>query len=120
MKDKLIIVTRIKRTIEYVNKSLDNYPHKFLELKQRIINDFFDLLELCYLANNDYKKDENKMKCMVKISMIDYYLKLSYKNDLISKKKYESIAKHLLEINKMITAWRKGSEEKEESIQEDN
>ena len=60
------------------------------------------------------------MKCMVKLSMIDYYLKLSFKKDLISKKKYESISKHLLEINKMITAWRNNGEEKEESVQEDN
>lgn len=113
MQDKLIIITRIKRTIEYVSKSLDNYPHRHIELKRRIINDLFDLLEICYLANNYYKKEENQMKCMVKISMIDYYLKISYKKDLISKKKYEGISRHLLEINKMITSWRKGSEEKE-------
>lgn len=111
MEDKLIIVTRIKRTIEYVEKSLDNFPHRYIELKQRIITDFFDLLELCYLANNGLNKEENQIKCMVKISMIDYSLKRSYKKDLISKKKYESIAKHLLEINKMINVWKQNGKQ---------
>ena len=36
MKDKLLIITKLKRTIEYIDKSLDNYPHKHIELKNKI------------------------------------------------------------------------------------
>ena len=34
--DKLLIITRLKKTYEYTLKSLENYPHKFLELKQNM------------------------------------------------------------------------------------
>ena len=38
-KDKLLIITRIKKTIEYVGKQLDNFPKKEIELKKHIIDD---------------------------------------------------------------------------------
>lgn len=116
MKDKLLIITRIKKTIEYVSKQLDNFPKKEIELKKHIIDDLFFVLECCYLANNDYEKDANQNYAMVKISMIDYYFKISYKKDLISKKRYETLSKHLLEINKMISAWKSNYEKKKESV----
>lgn len=115
MKDNLLIITRIKKTIEYVNKTLNNFPNKDIELKRHIIDDLFMMLEYCYLANNDYEKSKYQTYAMVKISLIDYYLKLSYKKSLISKKQYETLSKHLLEINKMIRAW-KNNETKEKSI----
>jgi hypothetical protein len=42
--------------------------------------------------------------------MLDYYLKLSYKEQIISKKKYESISKHLLEIKLMLRSWIESNE----------
>lgn len=115
MNDKLLIITRVKKTIEYVNRTLNNFPKKDIELKRHIIDSLFLILEYCYLANNNYEKEKSRTLAMVKISLVDYYLKLSYKKDLISKKQYESLSKHLLEINKMIYAW-KNNEEKEKSI----
>ena len=53
---------------------------------------------------------------IVKIYLVDYYLKLSYKNDLMSKRKYEMLSKKLFEINKMIRAWMNNSEEQKELI----
>ena len=50
--------------------------------------------------------------------MVDYYLKLSYKNEIISKKKYESIAKHLLEVELMIKSWMKSDEENRKLVSE--
>lgn len=113
MSDKLQIITRIKKTIEYVDKSLDNYPHKHIELKNKISNDLNSMLEYCYIANQDIEKSKYQKLSLVKLEMIDYYLKISYKKDLISKKKYESIAKHLLEINQMICGWIRSNEKSE-------
>lgn len=108
--DKLMIITKLKKTYEYILKSLVNYPHKYLELKQHIDRTMLEMIELCYIANNGYDKEKNQMICLSKLSMVDYYLKLSYKEELISKKKYESIGKHLLEINLMIKSWVKLNE----------
>lgn len=105
MKDKLLIIDKLKRTIIYIDKMLDNYPHKNIELKENISNSLYEMLECIYLANNNVNKNDNKTKSIVKLQLIDFYLMISYKKDIISKKKYESIGKHLLELKKMITAW---------------
>ena len=42
---------------------------------------------------------------IVKIRMIEYYIKISLNKKIISFKKYENIGKYLLEINKMINMW---------------
>ena len=108
--DKLLIITKLKKTYEYISKSLENYPHKYIELKHHIDVAMLEMLELCYIANNGYDKERNQIICISKLSMIDYYLKLSYKQDIILKRKYESISKHLLEIKLMIKGWMGTSE----------
>lgn len=100
MNDKLLIITKLKRTIEYIDKSLDNYPHKYIELKNKIRNDLDIMLEYCYIANQGYEREKHQRLSIVKLEMVDYYLKTSYKKELISKKKYESISKHFLDIKK--------------------
>lgn len=37
--------------------------------------------------------------------MLDYYLMLSYKKEIISRKKYEVVSNYLLELMKMIMSW---------------
>ena len=46
MKDNLLIASKYKKTIEYIFKITDNYPHKYIELKTKIINTSFDILFL--------------------------------------------------------------------------
>ncbi len=46
MNDKLLIASKYKKTNEYILNITNNYPHKYLELKGRIINTSFDILEL--------------------------------------------------------------------------
>lgn len=103
--DRLLIISRIKKTYEYIDKNLENFPHKYINLKNKIENTLFEMLELCYYANYNLDKNNNQLMCLAKLSMVDYYLKLSYKNELISKKKYISIAKLLSEIHAMIRKW---------------
>lgn len=114
--DKLLIITKLKKIYEYILKSLINYPHKYIELRNNIDKTITEMIELCYIANNGLDKEKNQILCLSKLSMVDYYLKLSYKNEIISKKKYESISKHLLEINLMLKGWIKSNEKSEESV----
>ena len=102
MKDKLLIADKCKKTIEYILHITDNFPHKHIELKTRIINISFDILENIYVSNIEvtYKK-----YIIPKLKMLDYYLKLSYKKDIITKRKYEVISNYLLELVKMVICW---------------
>ena len=102
MKDKLLIATKYKKTLEYIFNITDNYPHKYIDLKSRIINTSFDILENIYIINNN---GNNINDLIPKIKMLDYYMYLSYKYKIITKKKYESISNYLLELIKMITVW---------------
>ena len=104
MQDKLLIVSKIKKTISYVDNVLINFPNAEHVIKNNIISNFYDLLELVYKAN--IHKDIFFMKeSLVKIRMIEYYIKISLEKKIISFKKYENIGKFLLEINKMINVW---------------
>lgn len=109
MQDRLIIATKVKKTIEYIEKITLNYPHNENNLKNKIINESYELLELVYMAN--IEKIYMKHIC-VKIKMIDYLLKRSCDRKLISLKKYEIIGNYLLEINKMINVWIKNEKNK--------
>ena len=109
--DRLLIATRFKKTIIYIEGMLDNYPHKYLEIKEHISKALYEILECIYLANIGYDSDKNKNLCIVKLQMIDFYLLLSYKKCIIGKKKFEAIIKHLNEITKMIIGWKNYNEE---------
>jgi len=104
MQDKLLIATRVKKTIEYIEKVLINYPQSEIILKNKIISSCYDLLELVYRANI-FKETIYMKEILVKIRMIEYYIKTSLDKKVISYKKYENIGNNLLEINKMITSW---------------
>ena len=104
MQDRLIIATKAKKSIEYVEKVVINFPRTEVVLKNKLISAYYDLLELIYKAN--IYKDINCMKdVIVKIRMIEYYLKVSLDKKIISFRKYEIIGNNLLEINKMVNSW---------------
>ena len=109
MKDNFKVITKIKWLINYFDKILINFPNNEKVLKDKINNTLYDILESTYLANelNDkiYKK-----KVIVKIKMIDFYLKISCDKKYISYKKYNKISLHLLEILKMLYRWIKYEE----------
>lgn len=104
MSDKLIIAIKIKKTIEYVDKVLINYPKVEYVLRNNIINTFYILLENVY-RSNIYKDTKYMKECIVNIKMIEYYIKISLDKKLLSYKKFENIGKYLLEINKMLNSW---------------
>ena len=112
MQDKFLIALRIKKTIEYVKKSVDNYPHGYVALKNNIMDSFYALLRLSYKAS--VYKETNIMKdIVVEIKMIEYFIKVSYKYKLISLKKFENISKYLLELNSMVNSWIKNETDRQ-------
>lgn len=62
----------------------------------------YEMLEYIYLANTNIEREKNISLSIVKLQMVDFYLLLVYKNELIGRKKYEGISKHLLEIKNMM------------------
>lgn len=107
MNDKFIIAKYIKEFILILDDYLLNYPKKYFELRNRLVNDSYLLLELVYLAN--YSKDNDRkniqLKALMKVNIIDFYIEESYKKKIISEKQSIRISNLLMNINKMLYKW---------------
>ena len=104
--NELLIISKLKKTIIFINKSLENFPKKEIILKQKIEILLYDLLEITYLAN--YKKEERISliyEALVKIKMLDFYLNIALENKLVTYKKFINICNYLNEITKMNYGW---------------
>ena len=100
------LVLEVKSFIFSIDSLLINFPRKDRELKNRIINDCYDILEYIYLAN--YKESgrrEIQEKILAKLNMLDFYFEKSYKCGYISNKVCQNKCNHLLKINKMVRGW---------------
>lgn len=104
MYDKLLISNKIKKTILYIEKMLENYPHTENILKNKILDKSYELLELTYQANI-FKEVCYMKNIIVNIRMLEFYIKKSLDKKIINYKKYETIGNYFLEINKMVNSW---------------
>lgn len=102
MKSEFLIAKNIKDFINSLDDFIINFPRKEYELRNRLVNTSYDLLELVYLANYD-KVNINII--LSKISMLDYYLELSYKKKIINEKRVYNMSSRLLVIRKMLYKW---------------
>ena len=117
MKENLLIITKVKKTIEYLDKIIENFPKKEIVLRNELSSKCYKLLETSYYAKHSKEKYkyQYQIDMIVIIKMIDYYLKRSMDKNIISYKKYNQIGTHLLELVKMVMSWIK-NEKSEESI----
>ena len=105
MQDKLLIITNLKKTILYIEKTVINYPNKYKVLKDKIISSLYDILELTYYTNCLEDKKNIQYLIISKIKMLDFYFMISLNNKLINQKKYVSYTNYLLDITKLIYGW---------------
>ena len=73
MEDNLIIARNVRKTINYIEKNIYNFPNEYKVLKERIINSCYDILENVYRANVNQKR-EYKDEVLVQIKMLNFYL----------------------------------------------
>ena len=103
MQDRLLIATRVKQTIAYASKSVENYPHQENVLKNHLLESFDHLLRLVYLSNIHVgeKKIEYRRDLLVELKMIDYYLAKGYTLEWI-----EVRVKAILDRKKLTDSWK--------------
>ncbi len=106
--EKFQVINFIRKLILAIDKELDNFPKKDIELKNRIRSNSYDLLELTYQANNTSDM-ENKMelleKAIAKIKVIDFLLNLCYDKMIINNKKYVKLGEKMDDIIRYTTGW---------------
>ena len=103
--NEFLILTKTKKTTEYIFKTIDNFPKKYITLIQRIENTCFDLLESLHYYVINFKNETYRKKYLkeyiVKLSILDDLVGISYHNKLITTKKLKSICNIILELRKM-------------------
>lgn len=108
--EKFKVIQFIRELLLKIDKELDNFPKKDIEIKNRIKNSSYDLLELSYEANTtidiEYKK-KLLLKITAKIKVIDFLINLSYDKQLITEKKYYKLAQKMDDIVKYTSGWLK-------------
>lgn len=108
--EKFQVINFIRNLIIEIDKELTNFPKKDIELKNRIRNNSYDLLEIVYEANTtnrDIEKIKLLEKAVAKIKVIDFLLNLSYDKMLINNKKYIKLGQRMDDIIKYTTGWMK-------------
>ena len=108
--EKFKIIQFIRELIVVVDKELENFPRKDLEIKNRIRNNTYDLLEIAYEANvtpDNNQKKKLLYKMITKIKTIDFLLDLSCDKKLISEKKYCKFGLKLDDVVKYTSGWLK-------------
>ena len=102
--DGFKLLSSSEKTIDYINKQLINFPKKEVVLKQNIEKTMYLIIENIF----SYRiEDTNRIKfkylksLLIQISMLDYYMQISYKKKIISPKKYASVSNFLIEMKKI-------------------
>ncbi len=112
MKDNLLVITKIKKTIVRLDKITDNFSRNEVVLRDNIRLTMYQLLETSYMANLIKKQRLFYQKeVLVKIKMLDFYLVLAHSKKLLTAKQLESISAHLLETFILVQAWIKSQHE---------
>lgn len=108
--EKFKVIQFIRDIIIDIDKEMENFPKKDIELKNRIRSNTYDILEITYEANAttdiDYKK-QLLFQVVAKSKVIDFLLNLSYDKKLITEKRYYKFGRRLDDIMKYTSGWLK-------------
>lgn len=106
--EKFKIIQFIREFIIYIDNHLDNFPKKDIELKNKIRNKSYELLELAYKANvtsnQEYKKSLLE-EIIANIKVIDFLLNLCYEKEIINGKRYVKFGEKMDDILKYTLGW---------------
>lgn len=106
--EKFKVVDFIRMFIKSLNQYLKEFPKSEREIKWRIKNTSFEMLELAYEANSSDVINEKislMNKVLAKAKLVDFLLDMSMENNLISVKKYTKMADRLGDIEKYARGW---------------
>lgn len=107
--EKFKVINYIRELVVNVDNNLENFPKKEIEIKNRIRNVSYDILELAYKIN--VSTDINRISyiddIVAKIKLIDFLLNMCYDKQIINSKKYVKFGGKLDIILRYIVGWKK-------------
>lgn len=106
--EKFQVINFIRELVVYIDKHMENFPRKEIEIKNRIRNTSYDLLEVAYMANiTSQNKEFYIEQIIVKVKIIDFLLNICYDKQIINYKRYVKFGEKLDDILKYTIGWKK-------------
>lgn len=106
--EKFKVINFIRKLVVNLDNLLDNFPKKDIELKNRIRENSYDLLELAYEANVSTDNERKKViieKAIAKVKIIDFLVNICYDKQIINSKKYVKFGNSIDDITKYLSGW---------------
>ena len=107
--ERLRVINFIREFIVYIDKYLVNFPKKDMEIKTRIRNLSYDILEDAYKANisESNNRIEKLDSIIARVKVMDFLLNLCYDKQIINLKRYVKFGEKLDDIVKYTIGWKK-------------
>lgn len=108
--EKFKTIQFIRELILIIDKEMDNFPKKDIEIKNRIRNSSYNVLELAYKTNvtSDLKRKKEFLETLfAEIKILDFLLNMCYDKMIINQKKYFKFGEKINDIIKYSTGWLK-------------
>ena len=106
--EKFKIIQFSRELIIALENHLDNFPRKDIELKNRIKNVSYDILENLYIVNTITNGEERLSvlyHIIAKLKLLDCLLNLCYDKQIINSKRYIKFGEKMDDILKYINGW---------------
>lgn len=98
------LISKLEILVSYIEKELVNYPKYNVVLRNQIELTMYNLIEYVHsyrISNISRVRSKNMNDFIIKLSMLDYYMRISYEKKIINKHKLKVIGNYLLEIRKI-------------------
>lgn len=106
--EKFKIINFTRELLVMIDQRLDNFPKKEIELKNRIRNISYDILEIVYKANTCIDKNKKITyleEIISKIKVLDFLINLCYDKKIINNKRYIKFGSKMGDILKYTLGW---------------
>ena len=98
------LLSNLEKTINYINKELLNFPKYDTVLRNQIELTMYQMVECIHsyrISTITKIKIKNLNDFIIKLSMLDYYMRISYEKKIINSHKLTVISNYLIEIRKI-------------------
>lgn len=111
--DKLTILTKINDMMDDLWQGIEQYPRREkFALGQDTKNAFLELDKLIVTAAKKYYKKTTLQQADVALFVLKQFVRMGYKREYISTKRYERLSRNISEIGCMLGGWIKSLNEK--------
>ncbi len=104
MNSNFQLLQKTEKAIQYIQWLIPNYPKKEYILKGNIEKCTYALIEyiFSYQINQSERIRQKYLKdFLVQLSMLNFYMEISFNKKYISKRQYEVVGRFLVEIRKI-------------------